>query len=390
MTIADINRVCFVGAGTMGCYNAIVAAVSGYDAVLFDVDEQTLHQVPQRHAELAAQLVAYGYCSAQAIQPALARVTLTGNLDVAVSAADLVSESVFERLDIKRDTHRLLDEACPAHTILTTNSSTLLVSDIESVVRRGNRFAALHSHLGSPLVDIVAGPRTSGATVDILERYALSIGGVPLRLKKEYPGYVLNAMLGQVLSCAMQLLGAGIASVEDIDRSWMIARKAAAGPFGLMDLFGTNVIHDSWRYRRQDHELAGLRRRILALLGPMVERGELGMKAGRGFYAYPSPAYQREGFLTTAPAMTSVDRSLTTALVGNALVIAAHDVLEPDDIDRAWMTGMFQSTGPFAVLEEIGADAFMAMLAEQVNAGFFSASRAHAAAGYLAQHWRRR
>ena len=80
MTIAEINRVCFVGAGTMGCYNAIVAAVSGYDVVLYDVSEQILEQVPQRHAELATQLVAHGYCSEQAVPAALARVSLVADL----------------------------------------------------------------------------------------------------------------------------------------------------------------------------------------------------------------------------------------------------------------------------------------------------------------------
>ena len=98
-----------------------------------------------------------------------------------------------------------------------------MVSDIQDVVTasRGGLFAALHSHLGSVLIDIVGGPRTTQNTVDILERYVLSLNGVPLVLKKESPGYVLNAMLGPVLGTAMLMRQANVATIENIDRAWM-------------------------------------------------------------------------------------------------------------------------------------------------------------------------
>ncbi len=145
----------------------------------------------------------------------------------------------------------------------------------------------------------MGGPRTSAATIDILQRYVLSTGGVPLVLKKEYPGYVLNAMLGPLLGCALLLVADGVASPEDVDRAWMGGRGATMGPFGMMDLFGVNVIHDSWQYRREDPFTARLRPKILALLQPMIDKGELGMKSGRGFYQYPAPQYQQSDFLCT-------------------------------------------------------------------------------------------
>ena len=298
-----------------------------------------------------------------------------------------MSESVFERIDIKRSTHRALDEACPERTILTTNSSALLVSDIEDVVGRGDRFAALHSHLGSPLVDIVGGPRTRAGTIDILQRYVQSTGGVPLVLKKEYPGYVLNAMLGPLLTTAMQLMIEGVATIDEIDRSWMLSRQAAAGPFGLMDLFGLNLIYDSWQYRQQGSEIAELRPKIIDLLKPRVERGELGVKSGRGFYQYPDANYQQPGFLEAGKVLPEVYNALLTALIGNALVVAANDVLDPADIDRAWMTGMFQSVGPFGLLEKIGVAEFEQILADQVAARFFNSARGKIATGYLRKNF---
>ncbi len=386
MTIEEIQTVCYVGAGTMGCYNSIAAAISGYDVVLCDVDEATLQQVPARHAEMAEFLVGGGYCTRDAVPGALQRVSLVPDLHQATANADLVSESVFERLDIKRETHRLLDEICPTRTILTTNSSALLVSEIETAVQRGDRFAALHSHLGAPLVDIVGGRRTSAATIETLQRYVLSTGGVPLVLKKEYPGYVLNAMLGPLLTSAMLLVAEGVASVDDVDRAWMAARGATMGPFGMIDLFGVNVIHDSWQYRKEDAFTARQRPKILALLQPMIDAGELGMKSGRGFYNYPGPSYQQPDFLAAGSCPELVYNALQAALIGNAALIAAADVAAPADIDRAWKTGTFLDTGPFAMLAQLGVAEFVQILEGEVRAGRFIGDRADRAIRYLRSH----
>ncbi len=247
MKIAEIDTVCFVGAGTMGCFNALMAAVAGYRAVIYDVSTMALDHAPQSLNEMAGFLVDQGFFSADAIPDALARITTSPDLSAAVAEANLVSESVSERLEIKRDVHRTLDAVCNCDTLITTNTSSLLVSDIEDVLIHGDRFAALHSHLGSMLIDIVGGPRTSPRTIDVLERYVSSIGGMPLLLKKENPGYVLNAMLGPLLTMAQILVIGRLATPEDVDRAWMLNQRATIGPFGLMDLFGLNIIFDSWQ-----------------------------------------------------------------------------------------------------------------------------------------------
>ncbi len=365
MPIDEIQTVCYVGAGTMGCYNSIAAAISGYRVVLYDVDADTLGQVPQRHREMAAFLVGGGYCAQEDIPAALDRVSVVSDLAEATRDADLVSESVFERLDVKRNIHRRLDEICLPKTILTTNSSALPVSAIEDVVARGDRFAALHSHLGSPLVDIVAGPRTDPAVIEVLERYVKSTSGVPLVLKKEHPGYVLNAMLGPLLRAALALVVTGRASREAVDRAWMLERRAPMGPFGMMDLFGLDLILDTWLHREGDPVQQTLKPDVVALLQPRVDRGDTGMKSGRGFYDYPEPAYQRPGFAGADRVDQGVYRPLAIALVAAALYLASQEVAEPADIDRAWTVGTFLDTGPFAILEQMGRETFLAALAAE-------------------------
>jgi 3-hydroxybutyryl-CoA dehydrogenase len=366
MTIAEISNVCFVGAGTMGCYNAIVAAISGYDTTLYDIDADALRQAPGRMEEFAGFLAANNYCPAEAVPSALDRISLSADLEQATARADLVSESIIERLDIKRDMHRRLEAACPDHTIITTNTSALLVSDIEDALQHGERFAALHSHLGAPLVDIVGGPRTSAATIDTLQRYVSSLGGVPLVLRKEHRGYVLNAMLGPLLSTGMLLVSRGDATLQEVDRAWMKQRNAPMGPFAMMDLFGLNLIHDSWHYR--DDDGSGLRDAVLALLQPYLDRGELGMKAGRGFYSYPDPAYQQAGFLHDDDNTADIYAALVSAWVSSAIALAAQGVATPDDIDMAWRVGTHLDSGPLETLGQIGRAAFRDMLEHQAAA----------------------
>ena len=367
MTIEEIRTVCFVGAGTMGCANSLIAAVNGYDVTIYDVTKESLAKIPETQKAMAAYLVGSAYCSEEDIAAGFARIACVVDLATATADADLVSESVFEELSLKRKVHKQLDEICPAKTILTTNTSALLVSDIEDAVERGDRFAALHSHLGSPLVDIVGGPRTSAATIDVLERYVLSVKGVPLVLHKENPGYALNAMLGPVLTTAKLLVIDGVASIEDVDRAWMLHRKASIGPFGLMDAFGLNLIYDSWHHRQSDVIRAALKPKVLAFVTPYIERGELGQKTGKGFYSYPDPAYGEPGFLGGKPDVAVPHYAMTVALVGNAIVLAANDVLAPEEIDRAWMVGMSLDTGPFGILDDMGIDAFLELLGSDAN-----------------------
>lgn len=127
------------------------------------------------------------------------RITRTTDPEETARGIDLFSESVLEQLELKRETHGKFDQLLPAYAIMTTNTSTLLLSDIESAVKRGDKFAAMHFHQPSLLVDIVAGPRTSSITIDIVKRFVKSQGQVYVVLKKERGGYLHNAMFGSLL-----------------------------------------------------------------------------------------------------------------------------------------------------------------------------------------------
>ena len=295
MPIDEIRKICFVGSGTMGCFNSLVSAVAGYDVVLYDVSEETLQSVTQRHQMLGMAMIERWDMTEEKLKAGLARVRTTADAAEAAADADLLSESVFERVGLKREVHGQFDRLCPSKTIMTTNTSTLLVSQIEDVVDRGDRFAALHFHLLATLVDIVPGPRTDPKTIDVLERFARSIGQIPIIAKKENKGYLHNAMLVDWLKSGLRLVADGVVDLGDVDRSWMIVHQGS-GPFAVMDGVGLNVVFDAIEGEFEqtgDEALKGM----LEVLRPHIERGELGVKTGKGFYAYPEPAFMQSGFL---------------------------------------------------------------------------------------------
>jgi 3-hydroxybutyryl-CoA dehydrogenase len=359
----------------MGCANAITAGLAGYKVIIFDISTISLDSVPLRLKEIGNFLAMQGLVPQSEVENVISKIKTTNDLVLATAHADLVSESVFENLDVKREVHKQLDRLCLPHTIITTNTSSFLVSEIDDVVSndRGRLFAALHSHLGSVLVDIVGGPRTLRSTIDILERYVLSINALPLVLKKETRGYVLNAMLGPVLATSMLLCQSGNATVAEIDRAWMSQQVVKIGPFGLIDLFGLNVVYESSQNPRplSDYEIN--KAKIMALLKPYIELDELGAKKGKGFYSYPNPDYARPDFLSVEDDMKEYNYSLLrSALINAAVTLAVNDVASPDIIDNAWKVAMTSPSGPFELLNGLGGEIYLKLLNEQISQGWFN------------------
>ena len=380
---AKIRTVCFVGAGNMGCFNAVKAACAGYRITLYDRDDQALSRAHDLCAGYFDYFSSIGFCPSDAASDHLSRIVFTSDLALATHEADLISESVFEDLTLKREIHELLDHLCPAHTILTTNSSFLLGSHIEGGVSRGDRFAAMHSYMGSPLVDLVGSTRTSHETLETLESYIRSLNATPLVLKKEYPGYVLNAILGPFLGMAMALVAQGFATASQIDRAWMTFRSAPMGPMGIMDIIGLSLIRNGWANRDKEGTDSALVESVLALLDPMIAANHSGISAGKGFYEYPNPLFESPNFLVEEDAIEALYEPLMTIWIANAVKVAAAEVLEPTDIDRAWMIGTTLEQGPFAVLADVGADRFETLLEGLVDVRAFDPTEARIITDYV-------
>ena len=225
----------------------------------------------------------------------------------------------------------------------------------------------------------------------MLRRYVVSLGGVPLVLHREYRGYVVNGLIGGLILTALQLLVRGVATVESVDRAWMSHQSAPIGPFGLLDLFGLDVVADNLRNATDTADRQSRRAEVLLLIDEMIAAGRIGMKTGNGFYDYPDPAFQQLGFLDDRQAASDdtseVHRRLATAVIHRAALLAADDVADADDIDNAWIAAMGLAAGPFALLDQFDPDDFAAALSEQATADLISTGDADSVEAYA--HTRR-
>lgn len=284
----------------MGQQIGFQCAGHGLDVVLHDVSEEALEAARQRIDAYAQSLVDGGAITAEVRDAARERITSTSDPSEAAANADLISEAVPEDPKLKGRVFAQFNQLCPPRTIFMTNTSTLLPSQFAKASGRPDRLIALHFHLPvwtTNLVDVMPHKDTAPEVTELVVQFARRIGQIPIELHREHHGYVFNSMYTALNREAITMAEQGVASIEDIDRAWMHVTKAPIGPFGALDAVGIDTawkITDYWARR-----LIWMRqlRRNARWLKAYVDRGELGVKAGKGFYRYPDPFYAQPGFI---------------------------------------------------------------------------------------------
>ena len=295
----ELQNIVVLGAGTMGKQIAVQCAGHGYNVTLYDVDPAVLSGAKDQAAGIVDWLRAHGHIRAGEEGSILERIKVESDCASASSRADLVIECVFEDVGMKHLAFRAVGPHCPKHTIYATNTSSFTASMFVDSCPKPARLAALHFHYPvwiSNVVDLMPHPGTDPTVVETLNRFALSIGQIPIMYKKEAHGYIFNSMFGAMQRQALDLVIGGIASIEDVDRAWMGVFKMPIGPFGMMDQIGLDTIQKiTAHWARALNDPAAERR--TAFLEELTSQGFLGRKTNRGFYTYPAPAYARADFL---------------------------------------------------------------------------------------------
>lgn len=288
MDADDIRTVLVVGAGTMGQQIALQCAAHGFAVTVLDTEQAALDRARARLDALAGHVASDPAFAHTDVVADVARISATTDPAEAAHEADLVSESVPEDPALKGRVFAELDRLCPARTIFATNTSSLVPSLFADATGRPDRLAALHFHQpvwSATIVDVMPHPGTSEETVEALVGFAGRIGQVPIRLLRESPGYVFNAMYNALNREAITLAANGVATVEDIDRAWTTVTKMPNGPFGMLDHVGIDTawhITDYWARTLGDAQLT----RNAAFLKGYLDQGRAGVKSGRGFYDY--------------------------------------------------------------------------------------------------------
>jgi 3-hydroxybutyryl-CoA dehydrogenase len=270
------------------------AAISGYQVTFYDVNEAILENAKAVIQKISRQLIKSKLLSEETQTSALSRIRVTTDLQDALKNCDFISESVTEELSIKQKVWKQIGELAQANTIFTTNTSYLLPSQLASYTGRPEKFCAFHFHdvFYARVVDIMPHAGTDPALIPLLQDLGKKLNQVPVIVKKESPGYIFNFMLMALLCAAGRLKTKDIASIEDIDRSWMVNFHMPTGPFGIIDNIGLDTAWHVVKERPDEPSQA-----FAKLLKEYIDAGKLGEKSGEGFYKYPNPAYREGEFL---------------------------------------------------------------------------------------------
>jgi len=299
--MSNIKNLTVMGSGVLGGQIAWHSAFKGKTVTVLDITEEALADCRLAHDQYAKIYLQELGASEQDIADTRGRIGYETDTARAVSNADLVIEAVPEVPAIKSAAYRNLAPLLPEHTLVATNSSTLLASDFAEDTGRPGQFCALHfANLiwTMNLAEIMAHPTTSEGTLTQVAEFAIEIGMVPIPVEKEKNGYVLNTWFVALLNAAQTLVTNGVSSPEMVDRTYLIGNRGAAmGPMGLIDMVGMrtayNVLHH-WGNENNDEQML---KNAEYIQSHFIDKDLMGLRSGQGYYSYPDPAYQDEGFL---------------------------------------------------------------------------------------------
>jgi 3-hydroxybutyryl-CoA dehydrogenase len=294
--MAKIEKVGVLGAGLMGHGIAQVAAQSGYEVVLREVDEATLAKGIGKIEKQLARAVEKGKSSQEDADAVRGRITGTVHYRE-LADCDLVIEAITEDLALKLEMWRELDEICKPEAIFATNTSSLAVIDQAASTGRAERFVGLHYFNPAQvmkLVEVVRCITTSEEAFDAALEFARSEGKLAIPTKDK-AGFIVNRLLVPYMLDAMRAYEEGVGSIEEIDEAMKAGAGHPMGPLTLADFVGLDtlgsicdVLFDEFRERRFARP---------PTLRKMLAAGWYGRKAGMGFYDYSGEAPRQNAAL---------------------------------------------------------------------------------------------
>lgn len=295
MSLEGIKKIAVIGSGLMGHGIGLTYALAGYSVVLNDVSDAILENAVDHIRHNLETFYESELIKKEDIGETLSRISTTTDLEKAAVDADFVTEAIVEDIGAKKKLFHALDALCPPHTIIASNTSSLLISEFGAGTKREDKQVITHwfnpPHI-VPVVEIVKSPKTSDETVDTAYALLKKARKFPVKVLKEIPGFLVNRVQSAAIREVWSLWEQGVASVEDIDlaiKGSFGFRLASLGPLQICDLGGL----DLW-YRVGQNLMKAINSSTepSPAVKEKVERGELGLKTGKGFYNYDTDYFK--------------------------------------------------------------------------------------------------
>jgi len=355
-----VRRIFVVGAGTMGHGVGEVAALRGFDVILYDVKQEFLDSAMSKMKWSLDRLAERG--SIRSSSEVLSRVSTTLDLESGARQADFILEAAPERIEIKRDIFSRLDRAARPGVVLATNTSSLPVTEISESVSESRRGAVVGMHFFNPpvimqLVEVVRGKHTGDEAVRITYDLAMALGKQPVAVNRDVPGFIVNRIMARFLNTACMLVEKGIHKMDEVDAAVRYGLGMPMGAFELSDYIGIDVLDDIIQAMRS----RGFTMTPCELYGRSRAAGKLGVKSGEGFYSHPGSKFRKPQL--DASLAGRVDPVLLIApAVNEAAYLLRDGVASRDDIDKAVRLGLNYPRGIFEYADSYGLDAIAAAL----------------------------
>jgi 3-hydroxybutyryl-CoA dehydrogenase len=281
----DVQRVGVVGAGTMGNGIAHVFARSGYNVVMYDIEQKFLDRGLGTIQKNLDREVAKAKITAQDKDAALMRIDTVVDRGK-LASCDFVVEAATEKFDIKTEIFRDLDRICRPEIVLASNTSSISITRLAALTKRPDKVVGMHFFNPVPvmkLVEVIRGLATSDETYASVRDLAVKLEKTPVEVN-DAPGFVSNRVLMPLLNEAMYAVMEGVATAEAVDEVFKLGMAHPMGPLTLADFIGLDVCLDIMRVLQDG--LGDPKYRPCPLLIKMVDAGWLGRKSRRGFYSY--------------------------------------------------------------------------------------------------------
>lgn len=294
MKLEDIKKVVILGGGTMGPGIVQTFATFGYETVCWSRREETIAKAIKVVRKNLETFVKHNRIKAGDIEPIMSRITFTTDFDKAVENGDFFIESIVENMDAKKEIYEKLDKAIKADAIITSNTSYLNIYGVVPQARKANTIIAhwfAPPHI-LPLVECVRGPETSDDTVNTVVAFMQKVDKTPIVMQKFVPGFVINRFLRIMGREAFFLLDHGYITADQLD----LAIKASIAPrmvlLGVVQRYDFTGLDLSAKNLENPDYLEPEFTNHPTSLYELVEKGDYGVKTGKGFYDYSSRELQ--------------------------------------------------------------------------------------------------
>jgi len=289
MTATDVKKAAVIGTGTMGPGIAQVLAQHGIDVRIYDIDHDKLKKARETLAGTLNLVHQEGLISEADVAEIQSRIKDASSLEQAVKEADMVLEVIPEVLELKTGLFSELDKICDPVTILATNTSGLSITAMAKAINRPERLVGMHwwnPPIIIPVIEIIRGKETDESVVQTVDALIRKIKKIPVLVKKDVPGFLGNRLQYALMREAIALLDEGVASAEDIDtmiKAGIGFKFPVMGPLETIDMAGLDIYYRVSQYLNKDLDRS---QGPAPIVEDMVNKGDLGLKSGKGFYDY--------------------------------------------------------------------------------------------------------